>query len=95
MPRSELAQYVKEFERELEYYKNLAKEQREIIEQLTGTGKPKGYIYMHPYDLHEYVQNCKVSNLFVTDGTQRTINGRNIRLSASIPPTSKNYIFEK
>ena len=87
------------FEKELEYYKKLYEEQKEIIEQLTGTGKPKGYVYMHPFDVAELFNNITISEVYVnykTTGTKPTddyitVHGRNIKQSPYIPATSKNF----
>lgn len=83
--------------RELEYLERTVEEQREIIEQLTGTGKPKGYFYMHPFDVSDSFQKIdmaclelnKVAETIPEDGLIR-INGRIIKQSSLIPPTTRN-----
>lgn len=88
-------------EKELEYYKKLALEQKEIIEQLTGTGQPKGYVYMHPADVADAMNAMSVSDMWIYRGGTKfespdyeiiQLNGRRIRQSPHIPATSKNFV---
>lgn len=92
-----LAREVEHLQKEYEYYHKLADEQREIIEQLTGTGQPKGYVYMHPFDVAECMQRADAMvNVYLrgkdNDLEQCVIlGGRKIRQSANIPAITKRF----
>lgn len=91
---STLQAEVAQVERELKYYIGLAKEQQEIIEQLTGTGQPKGYVYMHPADVAELVSTAPMTDIWIYRNASRNFEavlpGRNIKQSPHIPALTKN-----
>lgn len=98
MYSSFLGAQVDQIVKELEYYKQKAEEQQEIIEQLTGTGKPKGYVYMHPFDVselmnrHDFNQMIDVYSLRALNPgikNEIRIGGRVIRQSPLIPAVTK------
>lgn len=91
--------FARSFKRDVEYLERTVKEQQEIIEQLTGTGKPKGYVYMHPMDVAEYVERvkfCEVINWAAVASAQPNsdhlleLNGRLIKQSPYIPAVTQS-----
>lgn len=90
-----ISQEVAALEDELKYYREKYKEQQEIIEQLTGTGKPRGYIYMHPFDFAELINSSKPYEIFdlyrQPSDNIISFRGRNIKQSPHIPAVSKNF----
>lgn len=94
----ELTRMANEVEKQLEYYKNLVIEQKEIIEQLTGTGQPRDYFYMHPMDVGEEMSKATFHMNFspyldvkkLADN-ELIMHGRRIKQSPHIPVTTKVF----
>ena len=86
--------------REIEYLERVVKEQQEIIEQLTGTGKPKGYVYMHPRDVADYLEKARFVDVRKVcadwSGTHPDyvieLGGRLVKQSPHIPAITKNIV---
>jgi len=88
---------IEDLEKELNYYRDQFIEQKEIIEQLTGTGKPRNYVYMHPWDVNELISKSDTATLGLFKNLPglpaNTIQaeGRNIRQSPNIPPVTRVF----
>ena len=83
-PKKEIEFYKKE----LDYYQKQLVECREIIEQLF-THKVKDYIFIHPFDLFELIDN-EISLLDLTKGGDfkdqiLTIKGKKYKETINIP----------
>ena len=82
---------------ELDYYQRRTQEQQEIIEQLTGTGKPKGYIYIHPLDIAElFEKHCTDEAVFVDvenkpEDDLIRLDGKVYKMSPYIPVKTTKY----
>lgn len=92
----QIAMMAQVLEKELEYNRKVVKEQQEIIEQLTGTGQPKGYVYMHPFDVAELFNKLSIVDIYIVSPQPDVknliyANGRQIKQSPHIPAVSKNF----
>lgn len=83
---------------EIDWLEHKNQEQEEIIEQLTGTGKPKGYIYIHPLDLAVVFDKLNVINEPIDVTTVPYdkydlihVDGKVYRQSPFIPKVTKKY----
>lgn len=89
---------VAALESELSYYRGLAKEQQEIIEQLhRGYPEPGKVVYIHPADFAELVNKLPISCFFLdrtnekTDPSIHNISGIWYKQSASMPQITTKF----
>lgn len=90
MYRSYLSGAVDALERELEYYKQVSREQKEIIEQLhRGYPLPDKPVYIHPYDFMSLIQNVDLSVYIPHNKSIIVINGVFYKQSPHMPQVNK------